>query len=122
MNTTIDYLKTPLDMLRYLCLLESELMSARAFHRLGFDVERDPASGMTLVEVAVHSAGFAFGYFLFALQKSGLPALPETGKDVMNVLDKIGKEVNASVWERAVAEGKRDRESDEVIAALDTAY
>ncbi|MDM2974065.1 hypothetical protein OGY62_14880 [Citrobacter sp. CK198] len=122
MNTTIDYLKTPLDMLRYLCLLESELMSARAFHRLGFDVERDPASGMTLVEVAVHSAGFAFGYFLFALQKSGLPARPETGKDVMNVLDKIGKEVNASVWERAVAEGKRDRESDEVIAALDTAY
>lgn len=122
MNTTIDYLKNPLDMLRYLCLLESELMSARAFHRLGFDVECDPASGMTLVEVAVHSAGFAFGYFLFALQKSGLPALPETGKDVMNVLDKIGKEVNASVWERAVAEGKRDRESDEVIAALDTAY
>ncbi|HDJ1438095.1 TPA: hypothetical protein PPN70_000493 [Serratia rubidaea] len=122
MNTTIDYLKTPLDMLRYLCLLESELMSARAFHRLGFDVERDPASGMTLVEVAVHSAGFAFGYFLFALQKSRLPALPDTGKDVMNVLDKIGKEVNASVWERAVAEGKRDRESDEVIAALDTAY
>ena len=122
MNTTIDYLKTPFDMLRYLCLLESELMSARAFHRLGFDVERDPASGMTLVEVAVHSAGFAFGYFLFALQKSGLPALPETGKDVMNVLDKIGKEVNASVWERAVADGKRDRESDEVIAALDTAY
>ncbi|MGP1067244.1 hypothetical protein ACJ8LR_26085 [Serratia sp. CY56810] len=122
MNTTIDYLKTPLDMLRYLCLLESELMSARAFHRLGFDVERDPTSGMTLVEVAVHSAGFAFGYFLFALQKSGLPALPETGKDVMNVLDKIGKEVNASVWERAVAEGKRDRESDEVIAALNTAY
>ena len=122
MNTTIDYLKTPLDMLCYLCLLESELMSARAFHRLAFDVERDPASGMTFVEVAVHSAGFAFGYFLFALQKSGLPAVPETGKDVMNVLDKIGKEVNASVWERAVAEGKRDRESDEVIAALDTAY
>lgn len=122
MNTNIDYLKTPLDMLRYLCLLESELMSARAFHRLGFDVERDPASGMTLVEVAVHSAGFAFGYFLFALQKSGLPALPETGKDVMNVLDKIGKEVNASVWEHAVTEGKRDRESDEAIAALDTEY
>ncbi len=122
MNTTIDYLKTPLDMLRYLCTLESELMSARAFHRLGFDVERDPASGMTLVEVAVHSAGFAFGYFLFALQRNGLPSLSETGKGVMNALDKIGKEVNASVWERAVNEGKRDRESDEVIAAFNTEY
>ncbi|WP_431712607.1 hypothetical protein [Serratia marcescens] len=122
MNTTIDYLKTPLDMLRYLCLLESELMSARAFHRLSFDVERDPASGMTLVEVAVHSTGFAFGYFLLALRRNGLPELPESGKDVMNVLDKIGKEVNASVWERAVHEGKIERETDEAIAALDTEY
>lgn len=112
-NSTLDHVKTSYDILCYLSLLESELMGA------GMPFLFDSKSE---VDTAVYNTGFKFGYFLFALQRNKLPALPESGRDVMNVLDKIGKDVNASVWERAVNEGKRDRESDEVIAALDTAY
>ena len=41
MHTDVYTLKTPLDTLSWLCLLESELLSIRAFQRLDLHTESD---------------------------------------------------------------------------------
>ncbi len=50
MHTDVYTLKTPLDTLSWLCLLESELLSIRAFQRLDLHTDRDEPNELTFLE------------------------------------------------------------------------
>ena len=59
MYTDVYTLKTPLDTLSWLCLLESELLNIRAFQRLDLHTERDEPNELTYPEEAIISAGLS---------------------------------------------------------------
>ena len=50
MHTDVYTLKTPLDTLSWLCLLESELLSIRAFQRLDLHTDRDETNELTFLD------------------------------------------------------------------------
>ncbi len=65
MHTDVYTLKTPLDTLSWLCLLESELLSIRAFQRLDLHTDRDEPNELTFLEDSIIGTGTAYGWFVF---------------------------------------------------------
>jgi hypothetical protein len=53
MHADVCTLKTPLDTLSWLCLLESELLSIRAFQRLDLHTDRDEPNELTFLEDSI---------------------------------------------------------------------
>jgi hypothetical protein len=104
MHTDVCTLKTPLDTLSWLCLLESELLSIRAFQRLDLHTDRDEPNELTFLEDSIIGTGTAYGWFVFLLREGDIPPLPDTSK-ILFTLDELGKEINR-FWEKAVDEGR----------------
>ncbi len=80
MHTDVYTLKTPLDTLSWLCLLESELLSIRAFQRLDLHTDRDETNELTFLEDSIIGTGTAYGWFVFLLGEGDIPPLPDTSK------------------------------------------
>ena len=124
MNTQINFrtnvfdLKTSQDVLFYLCAIESELSTAKAYRRLGLHQEREASCELTDLENTVVSLGEAFGFFLHFLQRDVLPTLSDAGQDVLSNLDSLGNEAHNEAWAWSVSKGKLNGEADEAIAAL----
>ncbi|HCC2434308.1 TPA: hypothetical protein M4Z24_004763 [Klebsiella pneumoniae] len=119
MHTDVYTLKTPLDTLSWLCLLESELLSIRAFQRLDLHTDRDEPNELTFLEDSIIGTGTAYGWFVFLLGEGDIPPLPDTSKNLLYTLDELGKEINRPFWEKAVDEGIQDARCDRAIAALE---
>ena len=119
MHTDVYTLKTPLDTLSWLCLLESELLSIRAFQRLDLHTDRDEPNELTFLEDSIIGTGTAYGWFVFLLGEGDIPPLPDTSKNLLFTLDELGKEINRPFWEKAVDEGIQDARCDLAIAALE---
>lgn len=93
MHTDVYTLKTPLDTLSWLCLLESELLSIRAFQRLDLHTDRDELNELTFLEDSIIGTGTAYGWFVFLLGEGDIPPLPDTSKNLLFTLDELGKEI-----------------------------
>ena len=119
MHADVCTLKTPLDTLSWLCLLESELLSIRAFQRLDLHTERDEPNELTYLEDAIINAGTAYGWFVCFLRDGDIPPLPATAREILCTLDSLGKEINHPFWEKAVARGQDEACGDKAIAALE---
>ncbi|QHA88025.1 hypothetical protein [Serratia rhizosphaerae] len=124
MNTQINFrtnvfdLKTSQDVLFYLCAIESELYTARAYQRLGLCQQREAPCELTDLENIVVSVGEAFGFFLYFLQRDVLPTLSEAGREVLSNLDRLGNDAGKDAWAWSMSNGKVNGEADEAIAAL----
>ena len=119
MYADVYTLKTPLDTLSWLCLLESEFLSIRAFQRLGLHTDRDEPNELTYPEEAIINAGTAYGWFVCFLRDGYIPPLPASARELLCTLDGLGKEINRPFWEQAVASGQDEACGDKSIAALE---
>lgn len=119
MHAGVYTLKSPLDTLSWLCLLESELLSIRAFQRLDIHTDRDEPSELTFLEDAIINTGTAYGWFVCFLRDGDIPPLPATARELLCTLDSLGKEINRPFWEQAVSRGQYEASGDRAIAALE---
>jgi hypothetical protein len=121
MYTGVFTLKTQLDTLSWLCILESKLLSIRAFSRLNLHQDRDESTELTLIEESVINAGNAYGCFLYAHQRDALPPLSERSRALLCSINGLGQEIHQYFWDQAVQEGIDDACCDRALAALESA-
>ncbi|MXP50266.1 hypothetical protein FD733_15655 [Pantoea sp. Eser] len=119
MYADVYKLKTPLDTLSWLCLLESELLSIRAFQRFDLHMDRDEPNELTYLEDAIVNAGTAYSWFVCFLREGDIPPLPATARELLCTLDRLGKEINSPFREQAVTRGQDEACGDKAIAALE---
>ena len=106
MHTDVYTLKTPLDTLSWLCLLESELLSIRAFQRLDLHTDRDETNELTFLEDSIIGTGTAYGWFVFYSGKAIFRLCLIRLKSALHA-GRAGKRINRPFWEKAVDEGIR---------------
>ncbi|HCB0653513.1 TPA: hypothetical protein MYL90_002504 [Klebsiella pneumoniae] len=122
MITNFFTLKTSTDSLCYLCQLESELLQAKAFQRLGLLQERDDPRELTPLEDLIVGTGTAYGFFVYLLRRGDVPPLCKAGHEVLDELQRIGNQVLPEFWCQAIENGKHDARADLAMAAQESAY
>lgn len=116
LSAGVHTLKTPLDALRWLCQLESELLSIRAFNRLELDTDRYEPDELTFLEDAIIDAGTAYGWFVCFRKEGVIPPLPASARELLCTLDGLGKNINRPFWELAVSKGQNEAACDRAVA------
>ncbi|EKR9889597.1 hypothetical protein QAA20_002623 [Salmonella enterica] len=112
---TMTTLKTPTDTLCWLCLLESELLSIRAFKNNGLYPQYDESDEEPVFECSVYNSGMACGEFLAGLEAGTIAPLTAAGKELLGTLNYMGRELCAPVWEQGVNRGLYDARADRAI-------
>lgn len=112
---TMTTLKTPTDTLCWLCLLESELLSIRAFKNNGLYPQYDESDEEPDFECSVYNSGMACGEFLEGLEAGTIAPLTAVGKELLDTLNHMGQALCAPVWEQGVNQGLYDARADRAI-------
>lgn len=102
---TMTTLNTATDAFCWLCLLESELLSIRAFQNADLYPLYDEADEEPVFECSVYNSGMAFGEFLEGLEEGTIAPLTAAGKALLDTLNHTGHALCAPVWELAVRRG-----------------
>ncbi|ECO0809175.1 hypothetical protein AAL09_12115 [Salmonella enterica subsp. enterica serovar Newport] len=108
-------MNTATDAFCWLCLLESELLSIRAFQNAGLYTPYDEADEEPDFECSVYNSGMACGEFLDGLEAGTIAPLTAAGKDLLDTLNRMGQALCAPVWEQAVKQGLHDSRADRAI-------
>lgn len=116
MTTTLN---TATDAFCWLCLLESELLSIRAFQNAGLYPPYDEADEAPDFECSVYNSGMACGEFLDGLEAGTIAPLTTAGEELLDTLNRMGLALCAPVWEQAVKEGMYDSRADRAIYEAD---
>lgn len=112
---TMTTLNTATDAFCWLCLLETELLSIRAFQNAGLYPLYDEADEEPDFECSVYNSGMAFGEFLDGLEAGTIAPLTVAGKALLDTLNHTGQALCAPVWEQAVKQGLYDARADRAI-------
>ena len=107
-------LSTRADAFFWLCRLEGELLSIRAFERTGLYPSSDDDEGPAF-ECAVYNSGLACGEFIERLQAGDIEPLTAAGQTLLDSLDHMGRTLCSPVWEQAVNRGAFDAWADRAI-------
>ncbi|EBS4548525.1 hypothetical protein J9N36_004364 [Salmonella enterica] len=108
-------MNTATDAFCWLCLIESELLSIRAFQNTGLYTPYDKADEEPVFEYSVYNSGMACGEFLYGLEVGTIAPLTAAGKEMLDTLNRIGLALCAPVWEQAVKQGLHDSRADRAI-------
>ncbi|HIC6967256.1 hypothetical protein ACQSET_19620 [Salmonella enterica] len=108
-------LNTATDAFCWLCLLESELLSIRAFQNAGLYVPYDEADEEPVFECSVYNSGMVCGEFLDGLEAGTIAPLTAAGKELLDTLNLMGLALCAPVWEQAVKQGLHESRADRAI-------
>ncbi|EBP0138578.1 hypothetical protein IH92_12700 [Salmonella enterica] len=108
-------MNTATDAFCWLCLLESELLSIRAFQSAGLYPPYDEADEEPVFECSVYNSGMACGEFLDGLEAGTIAPLTAAGKELLDTLNRMGRALCAPVWEQAVKQGLHDSRADRAI-------
>lgn len=112
---TMMTLNTATEAFCWLCLLESELLSIRAFQNAGLyplygEYDEEPT-----FECSVYNSGIACGEFLEGLEAGTITPLTAAGKELLDALNHTGQTLCAPVWEQSVQQGLYDARADRAI-------
>ncbi|ECI0840244.1 hypothetical protein AU892_24175 [Salmonella enterica subsp. diarizonae] len=108
-------MNTATDAFCWLCLLESELLSIRAFQNAGLYPPYDEADEEPAFECSVYNSGMVCGEFLDGLEAGTIAPLTAAGKELLDTLNQMGLALCAPVWEQVVKEGMYDSRADRAI-------
>ncbi|HFJ2059977.1 TPA: hypothetical protein ACGTQP_003047 [Salmonella enterica] len=108
-------LNTATEAFCWLCLLESELLSIRAFQNAGLYTSYDEADEDPVFECSVYNSGMACGEFLDGLEAGTIAPLTAAGNELLDTLNRMGQALYAPIWELAVKQGRYDSRVDRAI-------
>lgn len=102
---TMMTLNTATEVFCWLCLLESELLSIRAFQNAGLYPMYDKNDEELTFECSVYNSGIACGEFLESLEAGTITPLTAAGKELLDALNHTGQTLCAPVWEQVCETG-----------------
>ncbi|EIS1520620.1 hypothetical protein RD279_001883 [Salmonella enterica] len=108
-------LNTATEVFCWLCLLENELLSIRAFQNAGLYPLYDESDEEPVFECSVYNSGMACGEFLAGLEAGTIAPLTAAEKELLGTLNHMGRELCAPVWEQGVYKGLYDARADRAI-------